>query len=292
MHDHAPTGSPGKLGWVLLITFAFMGAEFVAAFWTGSLALLADAGHMLRDSAGLIIAFIAQKLAQRPADSVVTYGYRRFEVLGAFINGLLLFGLIIFITYDAIQRFITPEAIDGFWVLVFGVLGLIVNLIGILLLRKDAKASINMRGAYLEVLADALGSVGVILSGLIIMLTQWAYADGVIALGIAIWMVPRTWTLMKDATVILLEASPPSIDTEQLRAALEALPQVKGVHDDHVWSLTENRHLLSVHLQTDPLEADAYLSLLEQARQIALDNGIDHITVQIEPGEFDDAQPY
>ena len=288
-HDHS-NRSIENLRWVLILTGGFMVVELAAGLLTGSLALLADAGHMIRDSIGLVIAFIAAKLSQRPSDANATYGYKRYEVLAAFVNSLLLFGLLIFILIEAVQRFINPEAIHGEAVLLVGVLGLIVNIIGIFLLRGDASENINIRGAYIEVMADALGSVGVIASGLIIMFTDWVYADGIVALAIAAWIVPRTWSLFRDAGRILLEAKPEVINMDELDSQLTALENVECVHDLHVWSLTENSHLLSVHLETKEISAEIQLDLIRQAQAVAKEHGIEHATVQIEPGAFDDEQ--
>ena len=288
-HDHG-SASIDKLRWVLILTGSFMVIELAAGLLTGSLALLADAGHMIRDSIGIVIAFIAAKLSQRPSDLKATFGYKRYEVLAAFVNSLLLFGLLIFILIEAIQRFINPEVVHGEVVLLVGGMGLLVNLIGIFLLRADASENMNIRGAYLEVLADALGSIGVIASGLIILFTGWVYADGIVALAIGLWIVPRTLALFRDAGRILLEATPESLDVEALERELCALEHVKRVHDLHVWSLTETSHLLSVHLETSRISEDEQMALIRNAQDVARERGIEHATIQIEPGDFADEQ--
>lgn len=290
-HDHSheyDKSSTKKLGWILLLTGGFMAVEFAAGLLTGSLALLADAGHMLRDSVGLVLAFIAARLAERPSDSVATYGYRRYEVLAAFLNSLLLFGLLVFILIDAIHRFLEPASINGLVVILVGTAGLAINLVGVVLLRADAESNINIRGAYLEVLADAFGSIGVIISGAVVLTTGWVYADAIVAVGIALWILPRTWALFRDAGRILLEATPPTTDIEKLAAELSKLEGVRRVHDLHVWSLTETSHLLSVHLETRSLSESAQIELIRSAQQIAREHDIEHSTIQIEPAEYSD----
>jgi cobalt-zinc-cadmium efflux system protein len=277
-----------NLGWVLLLTGGFTVVELFTGLLSGSLALLADAGHMIRDSVGLVIAFVMAQLSRRPSDHRATYGYKRFEVLGAFVNSLLLFGLLAFILIEAVMRFAQPEPIDGLLVLSIGILGLLVNIVGILLLRKGATDNINMRGAYLEVLADALGSGGVIISGVVIMTTGWLYADGVVALAIGLWMIPRTWSLLRDAVRILLEATPRDLDIETLTKKVEQIGGVKRVHDLHVWSLTDSRHLMSVHIECDGLDSDSQVQLLRETQKVAREFGIDHTTAQIEPCPFED----
>jgi len=287
LHDADPHRSAQhRLGWVLLFTAGFMAVEFAAALFIGSLALLADAGHMLRDVMGLAIAFVAAMLADQPTDARATYGYRRCEVLGTFINGLLLTGMIVFIFGESARRFIQPEGVQAWPMLVIGLLGLMVNLAGIWLLRGDAKVNMNLRGAYLEVLADALGSVGVVVAAVIIMLTGWTYADAVVALAIALWMIPRTWTLLRDAGRILLEFTPVHADLEQIEAGLADFEEVNQVHDLHVWSTSDGTHLLSVHLEVAPLSAKEQLRLLHRAHRFAEDHGISHATIQLEPGTF------
>ncbi len=277
-------GARHRLAWVLVITAGFMALEFAAALFIGSLALLADAGHMLRDVMGLSIAFAASRLADLPTDARATYGYQRYEVLGAFINGLLLTGMIVFIFGEAARRLMQPEGIDAWPMLIIGMLGLVVNLAGIWLLHGDVKVSLNLRGAYLEVLADTLGSVGVVAAAVIIMLTGWTYADAVVGLGIALWMIPRTWVLLRDAGRILLEFTPVHAHLEQIETGLADFEEVRQVHDLHVWSMSDGTHLLSVHLEVGPMSAEEQLRLLQRAHVFAADHGISHATIQLEPG--------
>ncbi|MGH8503277.1 MAG: cation diffusion facilitator family transporter [Gammaproteobacteria bacterium] len=283
-HSHAdPTRSSNKrtLIWVLLLTGGFMVVEFVAAMLTGSLALLADAGHMLRDVVGVAVALFAAWMAERPSDYVATYGYRRYEVLGAFVNGLLLVGLIVYIAIDAAMRLLRPEAVEAWPVLWIGVLGLLVNLAGLWLLRAGAGENINMRGAYLEVLADALGSIGVIAAAIIILLTGWVQADALVALGIALWMIPRTWVLLRDSGRILLEFTPKGLSLEQIGSTIAAHPGVTEVHDLHVWEVTSGFPALSAHVlvSTDSNCHDRRREL-EQLLKDRFD--IKHTTLQVD----------
>ena len=229
------------------MTCAFLGVEVVAGFLTGSLSLLADAGHMLTDVAGLVLALAAMKLAERPPSPRRTYGYHRAEILAALTNGLVLLVVAAYILAEAWDRFRSPQPVASVPVLAVAAVGLAVNLAGAYLLHAGSHSSLNVRGAYNEVLADALSSVGVILGAGVILATGWLWVDPLVAVGIALFVLPRTWALLREALQVLLEGTPREVDLTALRAAMEGVPGVKTVHDLHVWTLTSGVHALSAH---------------------------------------------
>ena len=220
-HDHShvevTAKNAKKLTLALALTFTFLIVEVVAGFITQSLALLSDAAHMFTDAAALAIALAAIKIGQKPADDKRTFGYQRFEILAALFNAMMLFVVAIYILYEAYQRFSQPPEIQSLGMLVVAVLGLIINLISMKILVSSSQDSLNVKGAYLEVLSDALGSVGVIIGALVIYFTGWMWVDTVIAVLIGFWVLPRTWVLLKQSINILLEGVPSEIDIESLR---------------------------------------------------------------------------
>lgn len=258
-HSHANSGNtPRRLTIALALTGTFLIAEIIGAVVFKSLALLSDAAHMFTDAAALAIALAAVKIGQRPADDVRTYGYRRFEILAAAFNALLLFAVAGYILYEGIQRLRRPEPVESTGMLVVAAIGLAVNLIAMRLLASGKDASLNVKGAYLEVWADLLGSAGVIAGAVIIMLTGWLWVDPVIGIGIGLWVLPRTWTLLKDTTRILLEGVPPGLKLGEIRTALAGISGAAGVHDLHVWSLSSDDINASVHIAlADGAEAEA-----------------------------------
>lgn len=277
----------------LLIAFAllavFLVVEVVAAFTTGSLALLSDAGHMLTDVIGLGMALAAITLATRFATGAAasrpghhTFGLYRLEILAAFVNALLLFGVSIWVLVEAGRRLAGEHAVDGPPMLVVAVLGLLANLAAFALLRAGAKESLNVEGAYLEVLADTVGSVGVIVAAVLLQVFGWWWADPVIAALLGLWILPRTWRLGRQAAHILLQAAPPGLDLTALHRDLAALDGVVDVHDLHVWTLTSEMDAASAHLVTE-VGTDAH-GVLDQARELLSARfGITHGTFQVEP---------
>ena len=286
-HEHVSAVSAGgkhkrPLVYALALTTTYMLVEAIAGVLTGSLALLSDAGHMLTDVAGLSMALAAIQFAQSKRERSHTYGLYRLEVLASLANAFLLFGVAGYVLYEAIQRFSDPTEIPGTPLLVVAVVGLAVNLVSFRLLQQGSKESLNVKGAFLEVMADALGSAGVILAGVIVLTTGWPYADPIIGAGIGLFILPRSWRLGREALRILLEVAPGHIDVAQVRERLGALPGVTEVHDLHVWTLTTGLEAASGHLT---LDADSRLRpVLEQATaMLAQEFGINHVTLQCEP---------
>jgi cobalt-zinc-cadmium efflux system protein len=285
-HDHvhlsAEPRHAKRLAIMLGLTALLLVAEAITGWLVHSLALLSDAAHMLTDTTALAISLVAIHLGRRPADPKRTFGYRRFEILAAAANALMLFGIAIYIFVEAWQRFVSPPDIQTGPMLAVAVLGLVINLVGIFVLRAGQDESLNVHGAYLEVLSDALGSVGVIAAALVIRFTGWKPIDPILAVAIGLWVLPRTWRLLNRSLHILLEGAPEGVDLQAIQDELAALPHVQDVHDLHVWSLTSGEHSLSVHLAV----AASDLSLVGAAREIACRHGIEHTTIQLEEPGF------
>ena len=280
-HGHHHHGSRRRLALVLALTGAFLAVEVVAGLLTGSLSLLADAGHMLTDVAGLVLALAAMKFAERRPSPRRTYGYHRVEILAALTNALVLAAVAGYILAEAWERLRSPQPVASVPVLAVAAVGLLVNVAGALVLQRGARASLNVRGAYNEVLADALSSVGVIAGAAVITATGWFWVDPLVAVAIALFVVPRTWALLREAVHVLLEGTPPEVDLAALRAAMEGVPGVKAVHDLHVWTLTSGIHALSAHAVLQ--EGAAHGTVLGTLRQRVVDGfPISHVTVQLE----------
>ena len=309
-HDHAPARSRRRGGHAhshehgaglarsgerhrtrLLAAFVllavFLVVEVVAGFTTGSLALLSDAGHMFTDVLGLGMALAAISLATRFAGGRArptrhTFGLYRLEILAAFVNALLLFAVSIWVLIEAVRRLSGEHTVEGTPMLVVAVLGLAANLVAFALLRAGAKESLNVEGAYLEVLADTVGSVGVIVAAVLLEVFGWWWADPVIAALLGVWILPRTWRLGRQAAHVLLQAAPADIDLTELERDLAGITDVVGVHDLHVWTLTSEMEAASAHLVTRAA-ADAH-GVLDRARELLAERyGIAHGTFQVEP---------
>jgi cobalt-zinc-cadmium efflux system protein len=281
-HGHSHTGgaNEGRLRLALALTGTVLVAEVAGGIIAGSLALLSDAAHMLTDVVALVIALIAVRVGRRPADVHRTFGYARFEVLAAALNASLLFLVALYILYEAYRRFTEPPEVQTGLMLGVAVLGLIVNLISLRILQAGSDKSLNLRGAYLEVLADALGSVGVILAAAVIALTGWAWVDPLLAVLIGLWVLPRTWTLLSESLHVLIEGTPKGVDLLKLEAELEAIPGVREVHDLHAWAVTSGQSNLTAHLVSDGTRDGR--NLLAGAHAVAHRYGIDHTTFQVD----------
>jgi cobalt-zinc-cadmium efflux system protein len=280
-HAHHHHGSRRRLAFVLALTCVFLVVEVGAGLLTGSLALLADAGHMLTDVAGLVLALAAMKFAERRPSPRRTYGYHRVEILAALTNALVLAAVAGYILAEAWERFRSPLPVASVPVLAVAAVGLLVNVLSAVLLHAGSRASLNVRGAYNEVLADAVSSVGVIAGAAVITATGWLWVDPLVAVGIALFVLPRTWALLREAVHVLLEGTPPEVDIVALRAAMEGVPGVKTVHDLHVWTLTSGIHALSAHAV---LREGAAHSVVLTALRARVTDGfpIQHVTVQLE----------
>ncbi|RLK49138.1 cation diffusion facilitator family transporter [Microbacterium telephonicum] len=292
MHDHAPTGIRGAgsrrlLSISLALTATVLVVQLVGGVLTGSLALLADAAHMFADASALVIALIASIVAARPADARNTYGYRRAEVFGALVNAIILIGLSVGIAVEGIGRLLRPtEAeVDGGLMLVIAVVGLIANAVSLWLLSAAQRTSINVRGAYLEVLGDLLGSALVIVAAIVIATTGWLPADALASLLIAALIVPRAVTLLREVVSVLAETAPRGTDVHQIREHLLSADGVSDVHDVHVWQLTRGAPVFTAHVVVDPaVLARGAGPLLTRLQSCLADHfDVEHSTIQLEP---------
>ena len=283
-HSHAipATGNERALWMALGLTSTFLIAEVIAGVVFQSLALLADAAHMFTDAAALAIAVAAVRIARRPADAKRTYGYHRFEILAAAFNAVLLFGVALYILYEAYRRFNAPAEVQPLGMLVVATLGLAVNLLSMRFLQSGKDTSLNVKGAYLEVWADMLGSIGVIVAALVIRFTGWAWVDTLVAVGIGLWVLPRTWVLLKESLNILLEGAPEGVDVDEVGRTMLAVPGVTGVHDLHVWVLTSGKNALTAHV-VHAASIDG-AALIEPLKEMLADRfKVFHTTLQVEP---------
>jgi cobalt-zinc-cadmium efflux system protein len=270
-----------RLVWVLVLTASFMFVELVGGWLANSLALMADAGHMLSDVAAHAISLFALTIARRPATPDKTYGYMRIEILAALVNGAALCVIALAIFWQAWQRLARPEPVEGGLMLVVAAGGLAVNVIAAFVLHRSAAHSLNVRGAYLHVLGDLLGSVGAIAAALIILGTGWLPADPLISCAVAGLILIASWRLVRESVDVLLEAVPRGVDLAAVRAAIVAIPGVEGVHDLHVWTLTSGFLAMSGHARVSDLGRQR--EILDQIHQRMHAFHIDHVTVQIDP---------
>lgn len=283
-HDHG-TGEikhEKPLWWAFGLTATFLIAEIIGGLLTNSLALLSDAAHMGTDVIALAISLFAVRMSRRPADAKRTYGYARMEALGAMVNGGMLFLVAGYILWEAAGRFREPPQVASTGMLVIASLGLLVNMISMRLLKAGSGDSLNVKGAYLEVWADMLGSVGVIVGALVIMFTGWALADPIIAVLIGLWVLPRTWTLLREAGQVLMQGVPAGLDLDKVRDMMLAHPGVAKVHDLHIWALGSKEPVLTAHIiLTDGTQPpDAVRQSLAAALTDAFN--IEHATLQVD----------
>ncbi len=280
-------GDRRRLKWVLALVLFYMIAEFVGGLWTGSLALLADAGHMLSDAAALGLALLALWFSERPANPRFSYGYHRSEILAALANGMTILILVGFLIAEAIDRLETPTEVLGPGMTLIAIGGLLVNLAGLKVLHGGRGGSLNLEGAFLHVLADTLGSVGAIAAGALVWAFDWTWADAVVTLAISLLLIFSTWGLLKETLGILMEGTPAHLDPGEIGGAIQAVEGVRSVHDLHVWTITNGRVALSAHVATS--ETPPASDLLERLRKDLKDRfRIDHTTIQIEPPDFED----
>lgn len=304
MHDHASAAGGIRsashrrlLAISLTLTATIMVVQVVGAIFTGSLALLADAAHMFTDASALVIALIAAAVAARPADDRRTFGYQRAEVFGALINAIILILLAGWVAFEAVGRLLNPgetEVVGGL-MLVVAVVGLVANAISMWLLSRAQRTSINVRGAYLEVMGDLIGSAMVIIAAIVIVTTGWMPADAIASLMIAVLIIPRAISLLREVFSVLSESAPKGTAVSEIRQHLLDYDGVVGVHDVHVWQLTRGAPVFSAHVSVDPaLLADGRSTKLLNDLQSCLAHHFDvaHSTFQIEPAEQSDCEPH
>jgi len=280
-HSQAGNGDERRLLVALGLTSVFLGAEVVAGFVFNSLALLSDAAHMFTDVAALAIAVAAVRIGRRPVDDRRTFGYRRFEILAAAFNAMLLFGVAIYIAVEGVRRLVDPEPVQSVGMLVVAILGLFVNLAAMRLLSAGKEQSLNVKGAYLEVWADMLASLGVIAGAIVIQFSGLLWVDPVVAIAIGFWVLPRTWSLLRDSTNILLERAPHGMVLADIRSAIRQVPGVAGMHDLHVWVSGADQSSCSLHVVLGE-GAEHEAVRLAVATLLTERFGLAHVTIQTE----------
>jgi cobalt-zinc-cadmium efflux system protein len=296
-HSHAPDQARAnrhdtnerRMGIAALLTGLFMGAEVAGGIISGSLALLADAGHMLTDFASLSLAWFGFRLARRSADWRRTYGFDRFQVLIAFVNGLALFVIAAWILYEAYERLSAPQPVAGGIMVVVAILGLLVNIAAFALLHGADRQNLNVRGAAIHVLGDLLGSVAALIAGAVILLTGWTPIDPLLSVLVALIIVRSGWQVVRESGHILLEGAPSELDTRHIGPDLIAsVPGVVGVHHLHVWSITQERRMVTLHACVEEdRDGDEMVKTIKQRLKERF--GLDHATVEIEHGVCADA---
>ena len=286
-HGHSPTGGGDSrqkkraLGSVLAITIFFTGVEIVGGLLTGSLALLADAGHMLSDNMALGLALFAVWLAERPPSSTRSFGYKRAEILAALVNGVALVVIAGWIFYEAINRLSDPPDVLGGWMLLVATIGLGANIVGAIILYRSQGESLNVRAAFMHILGDLAGSVGAMIAAGVIITTGWLYADPIISMLIAVLVLASSWMILRESVKILLEATPTGIDSDEVGQCMVAVDGVAEVHDLHIWTITSGFTALSAHVLVGPSE-DCHLCRRKIESHLSEQYGIDHTTLQVD----------
>jgi len=293
-HDHGRVGDASRdadyatpvrrLRGALAVTAIFLVVEVIGGWLANSLALLADAGHMLTDVAALALSLFVAWFSRQPASPQRTYGYLRWEVLAAFLNGATLLLISVWIVWEAVLRLRTPEQVEGGLMFGVAVAGLVVNLIAARMLHSSGESSLNVRAAYLHVLGDLLGSVGTVAAAVIVRWTGWVTADPVASVIMALLILRGAWRIVRESVDVLLESTPSHISLGSVRAQLEAIPGVESVHDLHVWTVTSGLVAMSTHAIVR--ESDRHQHVLEHVHDAMRLFGIDHVTVQLESSEM------
>lgn len=289
-HSHRGTGNKRRLAWTLGLAASYMFAELVGGWLANSLALLADAGHMFLDVAALALSFFAMWMAERPAPARQTYGYHRAEILAALVNGATLIAVSIYILVEAFARLREPPEVQGALMTGIALGGLAVNLAGLWLLHSGRDESLNVRGAWLHVLMDALGSLGAITAGVLVWAFGWYWSDAVASALIGLLIVHSSWRLLAESVAVLMESAPRGIDVDEVDRVLRETPGVAGLHDLHVWTITSGLDALSAHVTVE--DGEPHSAILKRLQQSLHDRfGIDHITIQLEPLDFGKCEP-
>lgn len=289
-HHHDQTSSNMRRVIIaLVLTGTFMVVEVIGGILSGSLALLADAGHMLSDTIALGLAAVAFSVSKRPGDKKLTYGYQRFQILAAFVNGLSLLAIVGWILFEAVQRFITPSDVMGETMLVVASAGLVVNIIAFAVLHSGDKENLNIRGAALHVAGDLLGSVAAIIAAIVIIYSGWMAIDPILSIAVAMLILRSAWSLVRRSAHVLLEGAPDWLDVPAMQERIIAqVPQVSGVHHVHVWGLTPQDLMMTMHVRLS-VKLDNPTSIIRQIKKIMLDEyGVGHSTIEIETDDCAD----
>ncbi|WP_018142476.1 cation diffusion facilitator family transporter [Alloscardovia criceti] len=284
-HSHA-AASRGRLALALSVTAVILCAELIGAYVTRSLSLAADAGHMAVDSSSLVIALIAAHLMTKPRDERRSWGWARSEVIAAALQAGMLIVISFIVLWEAIHRFFKPETIDAVPTIIVGIIGLVANVLSLLILSAGRGASLNMRAAFLEVLNDALGSVAVIVSAIIVLIWGWSNADAVASLFIAVLMIPRAWTLLRRSMSILMENTPPELDVQEIKTHIYRVQGVQEIHDLHISTISTGLVAMSVHIVVDPelsgIQRDEIVHAVQACVAQHFEIPISHATIQVD----------
>jgi len=273
----------------LVLTGTFMIVEVIGGILSGSLALLADAGHMLTDTMALALAAVAFQVSKRPADARLTYGYQRFQILAAFVNGLSLLLIVGWILYEAFSRFVSPQEVLGKTMLIVAVAGLVVNIVAFIVLHGGDKENLNIRGAALHVAGDLLGSVAAIVAAVVIIYTGWMAIDPILSVAVAILILKSAWVLVKRSAHVLLEGAPEWMDTDEMQDGLiEQIPEVVSIHHVHVWGMTPQDLMLTMHVRVENQLANPTDTIRRVKALLRKDYGIGHSTLEIETDDCAD----
>lgn len=289
-HHHVKTENEQRVFWAMVLTGSFMIVEFIGGILSGSLALLADAGHMLTDAVSLGLAWLAFRIGRRAPDPRRSYGYHRLQVLAAFVNGITLFGIVVWILVEAVHRLLEPSYVLGGQMLLVALAGLTVNVIVFIMLHRGARENLNVHAAAAHVIGDLLGSVAAIIAAVVILSFGWMQIDPLLSVIVALLIFRSAWDVVRKTSHILLEGTPEHIDVGNLRVALqEEVPAVEDVHHVHAWSLTRERPLITMHVNLHP-DADHTETLERIKASLKRRFGIAHSTVQIEQGSCADEE--
>ena len=282
-HHHHHDSNMRRVLIALVITGAFMIVEVIGGIISGSLALLADAGHMLTDTMALALAAVAFHVSKRPADGNLTYGYQRFQILAAFVNGLSLLFIVGWILYEAVERFITPRDILGETMLVVATAGLVVNIISFAVLHTGDQENLNIRGAALHVAGDLLGSVAAIVAAIVIIYTGWTLIDPILSVAVAVLILRSAWALVKRSAHVLLEGAPDWLDVDDMQTRIVAnVPGVAEIHHVHVWGLTPQQLMLTMHVALDENVPSQSVIVRGVKKFVEQEYGIGHSTIEVE----------
>jgi cobalt-zinc-cadmium efflux system protein len=282
-HDHHHTGNMRRVIIALVLTGSFMIVEVIGGIISGSLALLADAGHMLTDTMALALAAVAFQVSRRPADANLTYGYQRFQILAAFVNGLSLLLIVAWILYEAVDRFMNPTEILGNTMLVVAAIGLAVNIVAFLVLHGGDRDNLNIRGAALHVAGDLLGSIAAIIAAIVIIRTGWTPIDPILSVAVALLILHSAWTLVKRSAHVLLEGAPEWLDRDDMQTRIVSkVPTVVGVHHVHVWGMTPQDLVMTMHVRLSEAPENPTECIRHIKEVLKAEYGIGHATVEIE----------
>lgn len=285
-HTHGHNANKKALMLSFLLIAGFMFVEFVGGILTNSLALLSDAGHMLSDAVALGLSLTALIFGQKAATAEKTYGYKRFEILAALLNGIALVVLSIYILYEAISRLSSPPQVIGKGMIIISTIGLVINIIvAWILSRGDAKENLNVKSAFLHVIGDLMGSVGAIIAAILILTLGWNIADPIASMIVSLLVLYSGWHILKESVNVLMESKPAGIDTDEVVSMLESIDGVKSIHDLHIWMITQEFPSLTVHMKVDP-SSDRDAILEQSLESIIKHTGIRHITIQMEGREL------